>query len=112
MIEGFIDSKYFNSVVGAALFAGGNNISFNNESLENAKNEVFQEIKIESIASFGNEIIDIVRGSLIGVIEKFTSKSKIDAKENVKDSKPKKLSDGKKANTKANENKKTTVKNK
>lgn len=112
VIEGFIDSKYFNSVVGAALFAGGNNISFNNKSLENAKNEVFQEIKIESISSFGNEIVDIVRGSLIGVIEKFTSKRKIHSKENVKDSKPKKLSDGKKANTKVNENKKTTVKNK
>jgi hypothetical protein len=112
MIEGFIDSKYFNSVVGAALFAGGNNISFNNKSLENAKNEVFQEIKIESIASFGNEIVDIVKGSLIGVVEKFASKKRNESKENIKSNKPKKLSDGKKANNKISESKKVNIKSK
>ena len=112
VIEGFIDSKYFNSVVGAALFAGGNNISFNNESLENAKNEVFQEIKIESIASFGNEIVDIVKGSLIGVVEKFASKKRNESKENIKSNKPKKLSDGKKANNKISESKKVNIKSK
>ncbi len=112
VIEGFIDSKYFNSVVGAALFAGGNNISFNNKSLENAKNEVFQEIKIESIASFGNEIVDIVKGSLIGVVEKFASKKRNESKENIKSSKPKKLGDGKKANNKISESKKVNIKSK
>lgn len=112
VIEGFIDSKYFNSVVGAALFAGGNNISFNNKSLENAKNEVFQEIKIESIASFGNEIADIVKGSLIGVVEKFASKKRNESKENIKSSKPKKLGDGKKANNKISESKKVNIKSK
>lgn len=112
VINGFIDSKYFNSVVGAALFAGGNNISFNNESIENAKNKVFQEIKIESIASFGNEIVDIVKGSLIGVVEKFASKKRNESKENIKSSKPKKLGDGKKANNKISESKKVNIKSK
>jgi hypothetical protein len=111
VIEGFVDSKYFNSVVVLHCLLR-NNISFNNESIENAKNKVFQEIKIESIASFGNEIVDIVKGSLIGVVEKFASKKRNESKENIKSNKPKKLSDGKKANNKISESKKVNIKSK
>lgn len=116
VINSFIESKCFNSIVGVALFAAGSKIEFNNESVENAKKEVFQEIKIESIASFGNELVDVVKDSLASVINKYSSANRIEeSKNNLKSkartkTKTKKLSDGKKVNNRKVEAKKVSVK--
>jgi hypothetical protein len=116
VINSFIESKCFNSIVGVALFAAGSKIEFNNESVENAKKEVFQEIKIESITSFGNELVDVVKDSLASVINKYSSANRIEeSKNNLKSkartkTKTKKLSDGKKVNNRKVEAKKVSVK--
>lgn len=116
VINSFIESKCFNSIVGVALFAAGSKIEFNNESVENAKKEVFQEIKIESIASFGNELVDVVKDSLASVINKYSSANRIEeSKNNLKSkartkTKTKKLSDGKKVNNRKVETKKASEK--
>lgn len=90
-MSNFINSKYFDSLIGITLYSVSKKINFNKESLENAKNEISEEFKIESIATLGNELLKIVDDSIKNMLEKIKTKKEIKNSPKIK-----KLSDGKK----------------
>ena len=71
--EGFsnkaTNSKAIRPILGLLIHKAIEDVEFNNKKAEEIKNEVSHELKVEGMASIGNELVDIVKDAVKKILE-------------------------------------------